>query len=303
MCWEQMLSEVACARCFKLLAWLKDSLLRWQGQWSALWQAGLASGSETDVKFQWDTWSIRKFYALPTDIPAQQIDESTHGACFSLLTAANEDAAWEALSSLGCVREDERFAEGRRLQLTTFRMKDGCKALCVCRCFALIGECPHTNLVIYLNGDPSIPPLAPLSALTVKDALALQDADVELREEKKSGRPMKLPKQSAWLTLTELRQRLEKRQEIVKQSRTEERRRQQGSSQAGLSRLCQDFHCFGHVGLVQAHQRRRKAAWPTACGSRAPWNSPLHMYEGSRTPSLTHVRVISDASQRKKGDS
>eukprot|EP00435_Cladocopium_sp_Y103_P067877 s392_g30.t1 len=67
--------------------------------------------------------------------------------------------------------------------------------------------------------------MAPMSALTVKDAPTLHDADVELREEKKSGRPMKLPKASAWLTLTELRQRLEKRQELQKQTRTEERQK------------------------------------------------------------------------------
>jgi len=35
----------------------------------------------------------------------------------------------------------------------------------------------------------------------------------------------KLPTQSAWLTLTELRQRVERRQEIIKQTRTEERQK------------------------------------------------------------------------------
>ena len=43
---------------------------------------GPGNYQETDVHMPWNTWSIQIFFTCPTDIPGQQIDESTHGALF-----------------------------------------------------------------------------------------------------------------------------------------------------------------------------------------------------------------------------
>ena len=196
---------------------------------------------ESDLKCDWQGWPVQKFYTFPSYLPSQKIDESTHLAFLELLTAANESEAWEALRKLGCVKEDDNFADGKRLDLPTFRAlfsslcgvflldttKYGCKALCACRCFSLIGACPHVYLVRYINNDSNIPALASMSELTVKDAPSLADADHSLRETHRTGRamgrPMKVPPQSAWSTMKDLRARLEQQKEIRKQARTEER--------------------------------------------------------------------------------
>ena len=156
------------------------------------------------------------------------LNGSTHAAFQALLSAAHADDAWSALRDLGCVKDDEQFVHRQKLRLPFFRsimtslsgvfLLDGAqrgrKCICTCRCFALMGECSHINFVLWLNADPSIPPLAPLSSLTLKGARRLSEADEEFRRGAAKGRPLKVPKASAWLTLQHLRLRYEKRSEI-----------------------------------------------------------------------------------------
>ena len=193
---------------------------------------------ESDMNGVWNKWKVRKFYTMATEFPSQPVDGSAHAAFQALLSAAHGDEAWSALRDLGCVKDDEQFVHRQKLHLPLFRsimtslsgvflldgVQRGCKCICTCRCFALMGECSHINFVLWLNADPSIPPLAPLSSLTLKGVGRLSEADEELRRGAAKGRPLKLPEASAWLTLQHLRLRCEKRSEIRRQARTEQQK-------------------------------------------------------------------------------
>ena len=70
--------------------------------------------------------------------------------------------------------------------------------------FARMGECAHSYLTRWLEGDTAIV-LSSMETFSGKDDMSLEDAEKRLRTEKRQGRPMEVPAASAWKTLQAIR--------------------------------------------------------------------------------------------------
>lgn len=70
--------------------------------------------------------------------------------------------------------------------------------------FARMGECAHSYLTRWLEGDKAIV-LSSMETFSGKDDMSLEDAEKLLRTEKRQGRPMEVPAASAWKTLQAIR--------------------------------------------------------------------------------------------------
>eukprot|EP00435_Cladocopium_sp_Y103_P041683 s2527_g11.t1 len=153
--------------------------------------------------------------SLVFDCANDCVDEDTHGAVLKLFQATSEAEAFDVLRELECVHTSPDGSE-ESLQLSSFRDVldnisqvwslrqpwSGCIALCTCRVFAKCGTCAHELLCRWMDGDKKVS-LVETNVFTEKAAPAnLISADNYART--KRGRPISVPKRSAWSTMNDI---------------------------------------------------------------------------------------------------